>query len=299
MRIVITGAQGQLGTSLQEVLGSEDLFLMDLPQHDVTQPAVIDEITRFGPDLVIHAAAMTDVDGCELDPETAYRVNALGTQQVALACQRAEAAMLYISTDYVFDGRQTEPYWEFDRPNPLNVYGASKLAGEWYVQTLLEKFYIVRTAWLYSRGGNNFVSKVLRLAEERPQLSMVTSEVGSPTYAPDLAAAMVQLILASAHLRTGYEGALSTSPVSACDQHPLYGIYHLTNQGRCSRYQFAQKILEYAGKADYPLIPIEEYPRPARVPACAELRNFCAATLLGLTLRPWEEALRDYFQNSP
>jgi len=269
MRIVITGSKGQLGRSLQQALRSDELYLLDLPEHDVTEHDIIATVAEWSPDAVIHAAAMVDVDGCELNPDIAYRVNALGTQNVALACQRCGAAMVYISTDYVFDGTKGQPYLEFDQPNPISVYGRSKLAGEFYVQTLLDRFYIIRTAWLFSSWGGNFVIKMLRLAEERQELQVVTNQVGSPTYAPDLAEAVAQLI-----------------------RHPLYGIYHLVNEGSCSRFQFVQKILEYAGKADFPLHPIGEYPRPARPPAYAPLRNFCAATQLGIVLRPWEEALR-------
>lgn len=274
MRIAITGARGQLGTSLQDVLASEDVIPLNRPEYEITDSDVISAIASLAPEVVIHAAAMTNVDDCERDPDKAYQVNALGAQNVALACQKCDAAMVYVSTDYVFDGQKGEPYLEFDEPNPISVYGRSKLAGERYVQTLLCKFYIVRTAWLYSRTGDNFVKKVLRLAEERDELSVVTKEVGSPTYAPDLAAAIAQLI-----------------------QYPLYGVYHLTNEGCCSRYEFTKKILELAGKGDFPIHPIEEYHRPAKPPAYAPLRNFCAATQLGITLRPWQGALKAYFKD--
>jgi dTDP-4-dehydrorhamnose reductase len=273
MRLAITGALGQLGRNLQEALQEHDLFLIDLPEYDVTDVGIISTIADFEPELVIHAAAMTDVDGCELDPDAAYKVNALGTKNVALACQRCDAPLLYLSTDYVFDGTKEEPYLEFDEPNPTSAYARSKLAGEDFVRHLLNRFYIVRTAWLYGQGGNNFVNKILELSQERSELSIVTSEVGSPTYAPDLAEAIARLI-----------------------EHPLYGIYHLVNEGSCSRYEFAHRILELAGKSDFPVYPVETYERPAKVPQHSVLRNFCAATQLGITLRPWEEALRAFFE---
>jgi dTDP-4-dehydrorhamnose reductase len=273
MRIVITGSAGQLGQALQTLLRNETLLPIDLPEYDITrQEAVRSAITAFHPDVVIHGAAFTNVDGCELDPAAAYRVNALGTQNVAVACQSCSAGMVYISTDYVFDGTQSEPYWEWDRPNPQSVYARSKLAGETITQTLLSRFYIVRTAWLYSRTGKNFVKTVLRLADEKPELRFVTDEVGSPTYAPDLAEAVVKLI-----------------------RHPLYGIYHFTNAGVCSRYEWAKAILELAGRPDYPIFPTSEFARAAKVPARSELRNFCGATQLGITLRPWRKALEAYF----
>jgi dTDP-4-dehydrorhamnose reductase len=275
MRLVITGALGQLGRSLQQALEGHTILLIDLPEHDVTEPKIVGTIEDFQPDLVIHAAAMTDVDGCEVNPDTAYKVNALGTQNVALACQRCDAPLLYVSTDYVFDGTKAEPYLEFNEPNPIGVYGRSKLAGELIVRDLLTRFYVVRTAWLYARGGENFVTKILGLSEEREELSVVTNEIGSPSYAPDLAEAIARLI-----------------------EHPLYGVYHLANEGSCSRYEFAQRILQLAGKSRFPLHPAETYERATRVPANAALRNFCAATQLGIVLRPWEDALRAYFEDT-
>jgi dTDP-4-dehydrorhamnose reductase len=185
----------------------------------------IDCIVNYLPDLVIHAAAMTDVDGCARDPAAAYRVNALGTQNVALACQRARSVMLYISTNEVFDGTKTSSYLELDEPRAINPYGASKLAGERYVQMLLERFYIVRTAWMYSANGNNFPKKMLALAKEKEQLAVVDDELGNPTYAPDLAGALGQLI------ETNH-----------------YGIYHLTNAGIASRYDFAALVFQLAGR---------------------------------------------------
>jgi dTDP-4-dehydrorhamnose reductase len=274
MRIVITGSAGQLGQALQKPLSAHELLLIDLPEFDITSYSQTKQaIVGFRPGVVIHAAAFTNVDQCELQPNTAYRVNALGTQNVALACQECGAAMLYVSTDYVFDGNKGEPYWEWDIPNPQSIYARSKLAGEHYTESLLTRFYIVRTAWLYSRTGSNFVKRVLELADEKPELHYVTDEVGSPTFAPHLAAAISELIA-----------------------HPLYGTYHFTNTGVCSRYEWARAVLELAGRGDYPIFPTKGYKRPAKVPAHCELRNFCGATQLGITLRPWQEGLRDYFR---
>ena len=273
MRIVITGSAGQLGRALQTVLQGEELLLLDLPQHDLTDYAATQHtISGFQPHTVIHAAAFTNVDQCELQPETAYKGNALATQNVALACRTCKAAMVYISTDYVFDGAKGEPYWEWDHPNPQSVYARSKLAGEYVTQSILHRFYVVRTAWLYGRGAKNFVTSVLRLAAERDQLQYVTDEVGSPTYAPDLAKALSKLIV-----------------------RPIYGIYHLTNAGVCSRYEWAKAILELTGRPDYPILPMQGYKRTAKVPARSELRNLAAATQFGITMRPWREALADYF----
>lgn len=272
MRLAITGAEGQLGRSLRQVFANQEMLLLDLPPWDITSEETISFLVQWAPDLVIHAAAVTDVDDCERDPESAFRVNAGGTRKVALACQRSGARMVYISTDYVFDGTKDEPYLESDEPNPISVYGESKLEGERHVRELLRHYYIVRTAWLYGPGGRNFVEKVLQLAEERPELHYVVTEVGSPTYSRDLA-----------------EG------ISCLVRHPQYGIYHLTNEGSCSRYEFARKILDLGGRGEFPLYPAESYPRPAKSPPHAVLANVRAAEL-GIRLRPWQEALLAYFQ---
>ncbi|MHB0856756.1 MAG: dTDP-4-dehydrorhamnose reductase [Anaerolineae bacterium] len=271
MRIAVTGSQGQLGLALQRVLVDEPLLPIDLPQRDITNlPAILETVNAWRPDVIIHAAAMTDVDGCERNPEAAYRVNALGTRNMAVAAQQCGAALVYISTDYVFDGTQSEPYWEFDDANPLSVYARTKWVGEQLVRQLVSRHYVVRVAWLYGDGPRNFVKTVLRLAAERDSLSMVTDEIGSPTNAGDVAAALARLV-----------------------RLPAYGTYHLPNSGVCSRYEWAREVLRLAGHGDYPLLPSENYPRLARVPKRAEMRNFCGAEL-GLTMRPWQEALADY-----
>jgi len=272
MRIAITGSKGQLGTSLQLALKDAELLLMDLPECDLTDLEVATAtIGRFQPEMVIHCAALTNVDGCERDPEAAYRVNVLGTRNMAVAAQQAGSSMVYISTDYVFDGAKDEPYWEYDDANPLSVYGRTKWVGEGLVRSLVPRYYIVRIAWLYAQGFRNFVETVLRLAQERGRLTMVTDEVGSPTYAPDVAQAIARLI-----------------------RLPAYGTYHLPNSGACSRYEWAREILRQAGQTDVEVIPSENYPRLARVPKRAELRNFCAAEM-GIIMRPWQQALEDYF----
>jgi dTDP-4-dehydrorhamnose reductase len=245
-------------------------------EFDVRDARVITALAQLKPELVIHNAAMTDVDACARDPAEAFRVNALGTQNIALGCQRAGAAMLYISTNEVFDGEKSAPYHEFDTPHPINAYGKSKLAGEWFTQHLLQKFYIVRTAWLYARGGGKFPDKILDIAQRQPALSVVRDEIGSPTYVPDLAAAIAQLITTQ-----------------------RYGIYHLVNAGACSRYEWAVEILRLAN-VPRPIkpIPLSEYSRASTPPKNGALENFAAANAMGITLRPWDEALRDYFQGS-
>lgn len=277
MRIAITGHGGQLGTALQGALAGEELLGLDLPEHDITDPASITAaVVAFRPDVVIHAAAMTDVDGCERNPDQAFRVNALGTQNIALACGRCGAAMVQVSTNDVFDGKLGRPYYEWDTPSPQSIYARSKAAAEFYVRTLLHRFYIVRTAWLYARGGSNFVTKIIAAADRLGALRVVTDEVSAPTYAPDLARAIAHLI----HT-----------------EH--YGVYHFTNSGFCSRYDWASRILELSGRGQVPVEPIttDQWPRPAPPPLYAPIVNFVGAAL-GITLRPWEEALEEYFEAS-
>lgn len=280
MRVYITGIKGQLGKTLARQWSSRvEIIGSDLPEIDITDPsAITGDILAAKPDVVVHCAALTDVDGCARNPELAYRVNGLGAQNVAIAAQQAGAALVHISTNEVFSGLwddgQARAYREFDRIDPINPYGASKAAGEWYASHLLNRFFIVRTAWLYTHGGVNFIHAIRRAVEKGVELRVVSDEVGNPTFAPDLADGIIKLV------ETG-----------------RYGIYHLTNSGACSRYSFAAKILELSGLAGTPITPIvqAQWPRPSRPPAYAPLENVCAAAL-GITLRPWQEALADYLR---
>jgi dTDP-4-dehydrorhamnose reductase len=274
MRIVITGHKGQLGQELQKELCHDDILGLDVPEHDITdQIGIAAAIADFHPDVVVHSAALTDVERCAQEPELALRVNGWGTRNVALACQRCGAALMAVSTNEVFDGLKGGPYYEHEPPNPINAYAHSKLAGEIYVRMFLSHFYIVRTAWLYAQGGSNFPAKILRAAAKYGQLRVVCDEISSPTFAPDLARAIGLLI------RT-----------------EQFGIYHFTNQGACSRYEFARRILELAGKEHVPVEPItsDQWPRASTPPLNCVIRNFAGAQI-GIELRHWDDALRDYF----
>ena len=275
MRIYITGHRGQLGRVLMARL--PDAVGGDLPELDITDPASIDAaVAEAAPDLIIHCAAMTDVEGAARDPALAYRINGLGTQNVALAAARAGAALVHISTNEVFNGAGDRPYFEFDAPAPINPYARSKLAGEWFASHLLSRFYIVRTAWLSARGGRNFVHRILEIARSGQPLRVVTDEVANPTFVDDLADALVKLIATR-----------------------RYGLYHLTNSGHCSRYDYACRILALAGVAGVAVTPITlaDYPRASTPPPFAPLANTAAAAL-GITLRPWEEALADFLNQT-
>jgi dTDP-4-dehydrorhamnose reductase len=280
MRVYITGCKGQLGQALEKALATDYVSGCDLPELDITDPdAIATAVDDFKPDVVIHTAAWTDVDGCARDPDAAYRANALGTRNVALACARSGAAMVYVSTNEVFDGAATEPYREWDPVGPINPYARSKAAGEWFVHHLLTRFFTVRTAWLFSVGGTNFPHRILRMSaaaaadpEGAEPLRVVADEVGNPTYAPDLASAIVEV---------------STSGA--------YGVYHLTNSGECSRYDFAREITRLAGRDNVPIqrITLDEFERDSRPPKYAPLANTAAAAL-GVSLRPWQDALADF-----
>lgn len=274
MRVVITGITGQVGRALHKVLSNQGLPVLQTPRWDVADHAIVQQLSDLSPDLVIHSAAMTHVDNCASDPNTAFKVNAFGAQNVAHACLRCNAEMVYISTNEVFDGRSDRPYQEDERPNPINPYGSSKRTGEQMAARYLKTgLYIVRTAWVFSPGGNNFPAKIIAAAAAGNSLHVVTDEVSNPTYAPDLAAAIAQLI-----------------------QTRAYGIYHFTNTGYCSRYDFAKEVLRQSGREGVPIKPITlaDYPRPSTVPPFTPLAN-TRGVELGIELRPWQEALTAYF----
>ncbi len=278
MRIFITGCKGQLGCVLYTALAEYTLSGCDLPELDITdREAISAAIAGFAPDVVIHAAAWTNVDGCARDPERAYHINALGTQNIVLACAACDAVVVYVSSNEVFDGTATEPYREWDPPHPVNPYARSKAAGEWFVRHLLNRFYIARTAWLYAPGGRNFSNpnRIIQLADEHGSLKVVSDEVGNPTYALDLAAAIAAMI-----------------------QTEAYGIYHLVNAGYCSRYDYVREVLRVAGREHIPVEPISigDFPRASTPPRFAPLANTAAAAL-GITLRPWQEALEEFLKS--
>lgn len=277
MKILLTGHKGQLGRTLLPLLADHDVLGVDLPEHDITDRARLTALARdFAPDLILHPAALTNVDGCARDPALAYRVNGMGTQNLALIAAELGAEMLYVSTNEVFDGTATSPYHEWATRNPINAYGRTKRAGEWYVENLLTRFYIVRTAWLYAAGGRNFPHRIIELADERGALKVVTDEVGNPTYVVDLARVIVELIETHA-----------------------YGIYHLVNAGVTSRFEFAGEILRLSGRDHVPVEPITsaEFERLSTPPPYAPLANNAAAAL-GIRLRRWQEALAEFLEET-
>ena len=278
-RILVTGAKGMLGTDLSRILRKKghQIEATDLEEIDVRDSELVQRtVARVQPDWVIHLATLTDVDGCERNPDEAFRVNTLGTQHVALACRDVGAVMVYISTISVFDGTKCKPYTEFDTPNPQSWYSRSKYQAELMVERLLDRYYIVRAGWMFGGGRQDkkFVAKILDLAAERSSLSVVDDKLGSPTYTCDFASGIERLA------QTG-----------------LYGTYHMVNTGSyCSRYEFAQAILEFAGITTCSLHPVSsaEFALPAPRPRMEATCNYQLELRGWNWMRPWRDALREY-----
>lgn len=272
MRLLVTGAGGQLGRELVDVCAAagDDVIACDHAALDVTdRDTVLQTVVAAAPDTVVHAGAWTNVDGCETDPDHAWRANALGTRHVAEAARQVGARVLYVSTDYVFDGHASTPYTEWAATNPLSMYGRSKLAGE---RELSDGDTVVRTSWVCGLDGSNFVKTMLRAAGERDTLTVVDDQHGCPTFTPDLAAVIKRL---------------------AVDRRP--GVFHVTNQGATTWFAFARAIFTAAGLDPERVQPIPtsalQPPRPAPRPAYSVLDN-AALRLSDITLPPdWHESL--------
>ncbi len=268
---MLAGAGGQLGLELAGILPDRghEVVALDRRGLDVADPEAVEgAIDEHAPEIVVNAAAYTNVDRCEEAKDLAYSVNALGPRNLAQACERRGCGLLHVSTNYVFDGRGERPYEPFDPPNPISAYGRTKLAGEEHVMRLTNRWYVVRSAGVYGRG-HNFVRTMLRVAGERDSLKVKDDEFISPTYARDLAEGIAGIV----------EGG-------------RYGLYHLTNAGSCSWYEFTQEIFRLAGvETEIVPIPGSEYPLPAARPA-----NGVLSSLGSPELRHWGEALADYLK---
>jgi dTDP-4-dehydrorhamnose reductase len=274
VKIALTGSDGMLGSDIKNVFSDVELINFTLHDFDITD---LDRshkaINEVKPDYMIHVAAYTDVDGCESNPETAILVNGIGARNITMACEEIGCPVIYISTDYVFDGTKKETYNEWDKTNPINMYGLSKLIGEQFVTSLTNRFYIVRTSWLYGKNGKNFVDTIIRLLSERDEIDVVNDQTGSPTFTCDLARKLKELIGRG------------------------YGTYHITNTSHCSWYEFAVEIAKLKGinKKINPTTT-EKFKRPAKRPAFSVLGN----TMLRLEgiepARHWKEALADYLK---
>lgn len=274
MRILVMGHRGMLGSDLVEVLGGDhEVFGVDVAEFDITSAAdCVRVLEEYRPEAVVNAAAYTDVDGCEINREACFAVNAVGVRNVAEACRAAGAKAVHYSTDYVFDGTKREPYLEDDVCRPINAYGESKRKGEEALAETLERHLLIRTAWLYGRGGKNFVKAILAKVKDEGTLRVVDDQVGSPTFTLDLAQATKLLL-----------------------ELDCTGTYHVTNRGVCSWYEFARRILEYAQVAGITVVPIKsgELNRKAARPAYSVLSNRKFMEATKKAMRPWQVALND------
>lgn len=276
MRILVTGADGNVGSQLVKVLSAKhEVTGIDVQDLDITNFADVKAyVNDSKPDLIINPAAYTDVDGCARNPEKAILINGYGAQNLAIAAHENDAAIMQISSNEVFDGTANRPYYEYDAMNPVNSYGYSKYVGDKAVRESNPRHYIVRLSWLFAHGGHNFLQAILGAAQAGKSLRVVVDEVANPTYNDDFCEAVAQLV-----------------------ETERYGIYHLCNAGTVSRFQFARYTLDKAGFSDTPIAKISshEWPRPSKPPVYSGMANI-AAKSLGITLRDWREAVDDFLE---
>ena len=282
MKVFVTGVKGQLGHDVMNELSRRGIegIGADVDEMDITDPEACRRvIAEAGPGAVIHCAAYTAVDEAEKHPELCLKVNAQGTRNIAEVCRSLDIKMMYISTDYVFDGQGTRPWEPDDARDPLNVYGQAKYEGELAIEELLEKYFIVRIAWVFGVNGKNFIKTMLRLGKERGAVSVVDDQIGSPTYTFDLARLLVDMI-----------------------QTEAYGRYHATNEGLCSWYEFAEEIFKQAGMEDVSVTPVSTesytaaYPGQARRPMNSRISKDKLEEKGFKRLPPWQDALRRYLE---
>ncbi|BCD26136.1 NAD(P)-dependent oxidoreductase [Bacillus cereus] len=277
MKVLVTGAKGQLGQDILRLLESQswEVFGFGREELDITDERQVHEkVLSIKPDIIIHTAAYTQVDQAESDEATAFKVNAEGTKYLAQAAEAVGAKFCYVSTDYVFDGTKDTPYKADDQTNPQTIYGKSKLVGEQYTQEYCSKSYIVRTSWVFGLYGNNFVKTMLRLAEEKKELGIVHDQVGSPTYTTDLARFIISLV-----------------------QTDKYGVYHGSNSGVCSWYEFAKEIFKQSN-IEIVVNPLttENFPRPAARPKYSVLDKGMIEENGFESFQDWKEALKDFLK---
>lgn len=274
MKILLLAKSGMLGSCFRQSDALPEIFAFDKDELDITDSSSIERaLAEISPHFVINCAGYTAVDNAETDKENAFKINGGACGKLASACKNSGAILIHFSTDYVFDGECKGGYAENDKPNPINVYGASKLEGENLIRKNCDKYYIIRTSWLFGEKGKNFVSTMLELGKTKKSLNVVGDQIGSPTYTSDLCEAVIKNFLS----------------VGEGDRLP-FGIYHLTNSGYLSWYDFAKKIFEFSGMdVEVNKVSSEEFVRPAKRPKCSILKNTKIANL-----RSWEDALKDF-----
>ena len=281
MVVLVTGANGQLGQAIQHIAKSYlnlNFVFCNSTDLDISNKENCQAVFhKIKPDFCINAAAYTAVDKAESEQDKAELINVIGAKNLAETCNEFDTKLIHISTDFVFDGSNDKPYSETDIPNPKGVYGQTKLDGEKVIQAVFSKYYIIRTSWVYSQFGNNFMKTMLRLASERTSLSVVNDQMGTPTNAVDLAEALVQIILNNNQQPTANH----------------FGTYHFSNEGQCSWYDFAKKIFEINNVSiDLSAIPTEQFPTPAQRPKYSVLDKSKIKSTFGLPIKTWEESLK-------
>lgn len=273
-KILVTGCNGQLGRAINEEYKSEQVELIntDVEELDITDiKKVMDFVCEKNPDVIINCAAHTNVNACETQWDLAYKINAIGPRNLSIAATKVGAKMIHVSTDYVFDGTATEPINEFAPVAPLGAYGKTKLEGEKFVQQFADKFFIIRTAWLYG-DGKNFVKTMLELAKTNSEVKVVGDQIGSPTSTKELA-----------------------KMIHVLEPTDNYGLFHGTCEGYCSWADFTEKIFEYSGlDTKVKHITTDEYPTPAKRPAYSVLDNYMLRLTTDFQFANWEDALKEY-----
>ena len=280
MIVLVTGAKGQLGQAIQSISDKYpaiDFVFCSSSDLDISNKQNCQEIfSKFKPDFCINAAAYTAVDKAQSEPEKAHLINVIGAKNLAAVCKEFSTILLHVSTDFVFDGNKTTPYTEDDVPNPTGVYGQTKLDGEKAIQETFDNYFIIRTSWVYSRFGNNFMKTMLRLASERDSLSVVSDQIGTPTNAVDLAKVCIKIIT-----------FCQTEPVE------VFGIYNFSNEGQCSWYDFAKEIFEINNiNINLQAISTSSYLTPAERPKYSVLDKSKIIETFGVEVRDWEESLK-------
>jgi dTDP-4-dehydrorhamnose reductase len=292
MVVLVTGANGQLGQSIQIIAGNYpdiQFIFCSSSDLDITNKDNCEKVfSQSKPDFCINAAAYTAVDKAETEPEKAHSINVIGAKNLAEICKEFDTILLHISTDFVFNGNKSFPYTEEDATNPQSVYGQTKLDGEKAIREVLDNYFIIRTSWVYSQFGNNFMKTILRLAKERTSLSIVSDQIGTPTNAVDLAEAILEIVESQKS---------KTKKETTNTQHPTpntqFGIYNFSNEGECSWYEFAKKILEINNvNIDLQPIPTTSYPTPAQRPKYSVLDKSKIKTVFGIDIKSWDESLR-------
>ncbi|SKB50842.1 dTDP-4-dehydrorhamnose reductase [Maribacter arcticus] len=282
LSILVTGSNGQLGMSIQEIKGqfTENIVFhfTDANELDISnEKAVRNFFKNKNYDYCINCAAYTAVDNAEDNKDLAYAINADGSKYLAKVCDEYSCIFIHVSTDFVFDGTKEEPYTTLDQPRPLNIYGASKLEGERLIQKVAKKYFIIRTSWVYSEFGNNFVKTMIKLGKEKDRLDVVSDQIGSPTYARDLAHFLLKIIL---------------------DKNNKYGIYHFSNEGVLSWYDFAQAIIKLSN-SDTKVFPVtsSDYITKASRPKYSVMNKEKTIKTFGIKLEPWQTSLKTCVQN--